>query len=179
MYRLGDKVIYPGHGVAVVEQELEKMVDSKKLKFFKLKFLYKDMTVLVPIDASNNAIGIRPLSAKNEIEKALNELYKETRKLENTDFTPSSWNKRNKSYQLKLQGGTLTDIASIYRDLMHIAKYKELSFGEKNLLHVAEELLLQEIVVVKGQDKETVMKELRRPFKHFGSVPVVQSSPTV
>lgn len=163
MYQLKDKVVYPGHGVAVIESIIEKKVGENNLSFFKLKFLYKDMTILVPI--ATTSYTIRHLCSWKEIDLALGELNKPTKKLETLDFTPSSWNKRNKTYQLKIQSGNLLDIAVIYRDLMITSKYKDLSFGEKNLLQLAEELLLQEILEVKNQSRETIMQELRRPFK--------------
>lgn len=178
MFRVGDKVVYPGHGVALIESVLQKIVGGNTLKFFKLAFLYKDMTVLVPVDSEGNAIGIRSLSAKKDVDAAINELYKESKKLESIDFTPSSWNKRNKGYQLKIQGGNLIDIASIYRDLMKTSHHKELSFGEKNLLHVAEELLAQEIVIIKNQEKEVVLAELRSPFKHIAFPSASSGGPT-
>lgn len=170
MFQVGDKVVYPGHGVAMVEKVEEKTVEQHTMRFFKLKFLYKDMTVLVPISRNNEAVGIRSLSSTTEIETALCQLTKDAKKLDATDFTPSSWNKRNKNFQLKIQSGSIVDIATIYRDLMHCARYKELSFGEKNLLGLAEELLLQEVVLVKKQTRDEVISTLRQPFSQFGYV---------
>ena len=168
MFQVGDKAVYPGHGVAMVEKVEEKTVEQHTMRFFKLKFLYKDMTVLVPISNNNEAIGIRALASDSEVETALSELLKEAKKLDATDFTPSSWNKRNKHFQLKIQSGSIIDIATIYRDLMHCARYKELSFGEKNLLGLAEELLLQEVMLVKKQTRDQIISKLRQPFAQFG-----------
>ncbi len=168
MFEVGDKVVYPGHGVAMVEKVEEKTVEQHTMRFFKLKFLYKDMTVLVPLSSNNEAIGIRALASDSEIEQAMAELHKDAKRLDATDFTPSSWNKRNKHFQLKIQSGSIIDIATIYRDLMYCARYKELSFGEKNLLGLAEELLLQEVVLVKKQTRDEAISKLRQPFAQFG-----------
>ena len=135
------------------------------------------MTILVPINGNNEAVGIRALSSDDCIDEALIELQKGPKKLDATDFTPSSWNKRNKNFQLKIQSGSLVDIATIYRDLMYCARYKELSFGEKNLLGLAEELLLQEVVIVKNQTRDEVIAKLRKPFQQFGYVGTVIHSP--
>lgn len=166
MFRLNDKVIYPGHGVAVIEEIIEKAVAGKKINFFKLNFIFKEMTILIPIDGKCSAAGIRPLCCEEDIKCSLRELgTKPARTLDSFDFTPSSWNRRNKEYQLKIQGGDLLAIASIYRDLMYISKQKDLSFGEKNLLHSIEELMVQEIQIVRGSEKEAVIQELRKPFQ--------------
>lgn len=165
MFQLNDKVVYPGHGVAIVEGFMEKNVAGKALKFFKLKFLYKDMTVLVPV-SEGNGIGIRPLKSDVEMKTILKELSKKpTKEFDSTDFTPSGWNKRNKEYQLKIQGGSLFDLVCIYRDIMHLTKYKELSFGERNLLQLAEDLIIQEILIVQHKKRPDVVKDLRSKFQ--------------
>ena len=135
------------------------------------------MTVLVPV---NNAprMAIRHLSSDCEVKKALNELYQPPeRKLETLDFTPSGWNKRNKDYQLKIEGGALLDLAKIYRDLMFVAKQKELSFGERNLLQMAEDLLSQEIEIVNNNDRDSVLRQIRSPFKEYVSFPTNDANP--
>ena len=171
MFKIKEKVIYPGHGVAAVEEVVEKIVAGSNIRFFKLHFLYKDMTVLVPV---NNAphMAIRHLSSEDKIQKVLNELSKSPeRKLENLDFTPSGWNKRNKDYQLKIQGGAIIDLVKIYRELMFVAKQKELSFGERNLLQLTEDLIAQEIEVVMKNNRDTVLRQIRSPFKEYVSFP--------
>jgi CarD family transcriptional regulator len=171
MFKVEEKVVYPGHGVALIEEIIEKTVAGNSIRFFKLRFLYKDMTVLVPV---NNAphMSIRHLSSDEGVKKSLNELYKPPgRKLETLDFTPSGWNKRNKDYQLKIEGGALIDLAKIYRDLMFVAQQKELSFGERNLLQMTEDLIAQEIEIVTNNDRASVLRQIRSPFKEYVSFP--------
>jgi CarD family transcriptional regulator len=171
MFKVDERVIYPGHGVALIEEIVDKVVAGSTINFFKLRFLYKDMTVLVPV---NNAphMAIRHLSDADVVKKALNELDKSPeRKLETLDFTPSGWNRRNKDYQAKIEGGQLVDLAKIYRDLMFVAKQKELSFGERSLLQMAEDLLAQEIEIVTKEDRASVLRKIRSPFKEYVSFP--------
>jgi len=167
MFKLNDRVFYPGHGVALIEDIMEKVVSDKKMKFFKLKFLYKDMTILIPYRGDVNS-GIRRLSDQQTIDKAIAELSKEPLK-KNTflDYAPNSWNKRNRDYQFRLQSGDLLDMVKIYRDLMFFSKDKELSFGEKKLLKTIKDLLLEEFVVVKNCDKESVLQILQNPFQQM------------
>lgn len=165
MFEPNDKVIYPGHGVANVDGIIEKNVAGSSLKFIKLSFVYKDMTILVPV-YNVDCIGLRRLSSQVVIDQALKELYKEPdKKIESIDVTPSGWNRRHKAYQLKIQSGVLLDIVKIYRDLMYISQQKELSFGERMLLQSIEELIAQEIQSGKQINREEVIQELRCPFK--------------
>ncbi len=167
MFKLNDNVVYPGHGVAVVEEIVEKQVAGKTISFMKLVFLFKDMTILVPT-YNVEAIGIRKPSNQEVIDLVIDELRKKPeRRLESIDFTPSGWNRRNKDYQARIQSGKLLDIAKIYRDLMYVAQQKDLSFGERTLLQITEELIAQEMQVIKNSDRELVIQELRTPFKQF------------
>lgn len=167
MFKLNDHVIYPGHGVAVVEDILEKTVSGTAVNFLKLNFLFKDMTILVPT-YNILTIGIRYPSGPLEVDTTLLELSgKPDKKLDSIDFTPSGWNRRHKEYQIKIQSGKLLDIARIYRDLMHIAQQKDLSFGERTLMQTTEELLVQEVQIVKAKEREAVIQLLRNPFKQF------------
>lgn len=167
MVNVHDKVVYPGHGVAEVEEISEKLIGGNRVSFAKLVFLFKDMTILVPM-YNLAAIGVRLPSTQVDIDTVFLELRKApVRKLDVLDFTPSGWNKRHKEYQNRIQTGNIMEIAKIYRDLMHTSQHKDLSFGERALLQTTEELLAQEIQVVKNNERELVVQELRIPFKQI------------
>ena len=162
-----DKVVYPAHGVAVIEDVLTKSVAGTEMQFFKLVFLYKDMSILVPLHGIESS-RVRALSSGQEIEYALSELGKlPERRLESLDFTPSGWNKRHRDYLLRIQDGSLLEISKIYRDLMHVSRQKELSFGEKTLLQTTEDLLAQELHVIQNREREEIIEELRSSFRNF------------
>jgi len=173
MFKVKDKVVYPAHGVAVIESMELKLVAGTELQFFKLVFLYKDMSILVPLNGIESS-RVRELSSKQEIENAMTELIRlPERKLESLDFTPSGWNRRHREYLLRIQNGSLLEISKIYRDLMHVSRQKELSFGEKTLLSTTEDLLSQEIHVVQNRERGEIVEELKACFRGF--FPVEQS----
>jgi len=182
MFNVKDIVVYPAHGVAVIEEVIEKNILGKSVTFFKLKLLYKDTKILVPVK-NIQKVGIRHLSKEKELKKSLNELYNApSKKLTGLDITPSGWNRRHKEYQAKIQEGQLIEMIGIYRDLMYASQEKELSFGERNILHLTEELISEEIRSIRKRDKDEVLQELRTPFKQFvfqnqGSLKRVSSSP--
>lgn len=174
MFVLDEKVVYPGHGVAKISRIIDKIVAGSPTRFFELKFLNKDMTILVPID-NLDVVGLRRLSSPDSI----NTIFKILS--EPIDLIPSemigNWNKRNKEYQGKLRTGNLHDICKIYRDLRYISIYKELSFGEKTLLQQTELLLAQEISLVKKIGEDKMIEQLRslcQPMIY--SVPSARSS---
>ena len=166
MYSLNEKIVYPGHGVAKINRILEKNVGDKIATFYELKFLNKEMTILVPTD--NLSIGIRKLSTEENIDYIFQILSEPVKIINNKELTSSSWNKRSKQYQFKLRSGDLLEISKIYRDLQYISQHKELSFGERNLLQQTENLLAEEISLVKGLVEEKAIEHLRSFFNHHG-----------
>ncbi|MCB9493589.1 MAG: hypothetical protein H6679_04920 [Epsilonproteobacteria bacterium] len=167
MFELNEHVVYPGHGVALISDIVEKEVAGNKIQFLKLSFLFSDTTILVPTYNANN-VGIRRLSSPDVVSQALKDLATaKNKKIDAIDFTPSGWNKRSKEYQNGIQGGDLLEIVDIYGDLMNISQHKELSFGEKNILQLAEDLICQEIQTVNKKDSDAVIRLLRAPFRQF------------
>ena len=138
---------------------IEKKIAGRILQFFELRFLNKDMTILVPTDNAI-AVGIRPLSSTEYI----NDIFKVLAQpviAKQLEAAVSNWNKRNKEYQGKLRTGNLLEISAIYRDLRHIEVNKELSFGEKNLLQQTESLLVEEISIVTKTEVTDATKRLK------------------
>lgn len=158
MFNQDEFVVYPGHGVAKVLRVLERKIGGKSTQFYELRFVNKDMTILVPIDKID-AIGIRKLSSQKDIGSML-KMLADPVVTTNHDVV-LNWNKRNKEYQNKIRSGKLREIGEIYRMLKHIEQYKELSFGEKNILHQTEALLVEEIVLVCDMGRDKAIQKLR------------------
>ena len=159
MFARNDKVVYPGQGVPIISCVIEKKIAGRSLQFFELRFLNKDMTILVPTENANE-VGIRPLSSAEYI----NDIFKilaQPVMAKQLDAAVSNWNKRNKEYQGKLRSGNLLELCAIYRDLRHIEVNKELSFGEKSLLQQTESLLIEEISIVTKVPVTDAAKQLK------------------
>lgn len=167
MFILNEKVVYPGHGVAQIYRIIEKKVAGVSTQFFELKFINKEMTVLVPI-SNASAVGIRRLSSDRNIQ-AMFEMLSEPMLETHHESVASNWNKRSKGYQFKIRSGDIAQICKIYRDLKHISMKKELSFGEKNLLQQTEALLAEEISLVMAVSEERAIEYLRSLFRQLGS----------
>ena len=160
MFNLNENVVYPGHGVAKINRIIERNIAGVLTSFYELSFLNKDVTVLVP---TSNAlsVGLRRLSSDANINDIFTILAQPVKKTDHHEFTASSWNKRNKGYQLKLRTGSLRELSEIYRDLNCIGSQKLLSFGEKNLLEQTEALLVEEISLVCNLDHDKTIAKLR------------------
>jgi len=163
MYILNEKVVYPGHGVAKINRIIEKSFSGKTTIFYELKFLNKEMTILIPTD---NVIttGIRKLSSEESIDVIFKILAEPAKHIASKEMNNTNWNKRSKQYQFKLRSGDLLEISKIYKDLQFISQHKELSFGERTLLQQIENLLAEEISLVKNVIETEAIQQLRSFF---------------
>jgi CarD family transcriptional regulator len=162
MFLVNDKVVYPGYGVALISKLVKRFVSGKTTSFYELKFFNKDMAVLVPEDRIE-AVGIRKLSSDQDLEEMFKLLAEPVERV-SYEVGFNNWNKRNKKYQINLRSGDLLKICQIYKDLAWISQTKELSFGERTLKLKIEQLLIEEISVVKNIDKEKALKVLHKSF---------------
>lgn len=162
-FSLNDKVVYPGHGVALICKVFSRNVATQEIRFFELQFQNKDMTIMVPADKLEE-VGVRPLSSVSKINTMLATIADPSERAKNFEPTATNWNRRKKEYQNKLRTGSLEDISEIYRDLKHISRFKELSFGEKNLLLKTEALLVEEISAANKVDEDKAVERLRSLF---------------
>ena len=160
MFGLNEKVVFAGHGVARISRIIERSIGGSSCKLFELTFLNNDMTILVPINSSSHT-GIRKISSSDNVEKAYLTIAQPAKKTDCPELTASSWNKRNRDYHNKLRTGSLLDLSEIDRDLSYIATYKELSFGEKNLLKQTEQLLAEEIGESRHKDPDEIIAYIR------------------
>lgn len=162
-FSLNDKVVYPGHGVALICKVFSRNVATQEIRFFELQFQNKDMTIMVPSDKLEE-VGVRPLSSVSKINTMLATIADPSERTKAFEPTATNWNRRKKEYQNKLRTGSLEDISEIYRDLKHISRFKELSFGEKNLLLKTEALLVEEISAANKVDEDKAVERLRSLF---------------
>jgi len=167
-FKINERVVYPSHGVATIEDIIEKHVGGSAMQFYKLSFMFKDMTVLIPVNNTGQT-GVRQLNLPSIIDDALTQYSASVmqQRFEDLEINPTVWSKRQKDYQTRLQAGDFVGVLAIYQELMYIAQQKELSFGEKTLLQATEELLSQEIMIVKNLDRSAALELIRVPFKQF------------
>lgn len=71
MFRVGEKVVYPNHGVSVVERIALSAPDGgQKQTYFHLRLLANDSKVMVP-EENLDRVGLRRLAREREIKDLL------------------------------------------------------------------------------------------------------------
>ena len=137
-FQIGDKVIYPNHGLGVVEKVEEKTILGTTTGFFHLRIISNETTVLVPVSNVDN-VGLRRAITDEEVERLFYLLS--DGKIDNHQ----NWKGRFKDNSDKMRTGSIYDMADVLKSLTFLAKSKSLSFREKRMLDRAKALIVSEI----------------------------------
>src|SRR5712672_1981431 len=137
-FQVGDKVIYPNHGLGIVERIEEKTILGTTCGFFHLRIVSNDTTVLVPV-ANVDGVGLRRAITDDEVERLFSLLG--DGKIDNHQ----NWKGRFKDNSDKMRSGSIYEVADVLKSLTFLAKSKSLSFREKRMLDRAKFLIVSEV----------------------------------
>ena len=157
-FNIGDKAVYPGHGVAEVMGLERREIAGSAMEFYVLRVLENDMKVMVP-KSNAMAVGLRRIVGAQQIEEVYSVLTRRGEKI-----STATWNRRYREYMEKIKTGSLMEIAAVLRDLCILRSDKDLSFGERKMLDTARTLLVQELALAKSVADTAVVQELDAMF---------------
>jgi CarD family transcriptional regulator len=157
-FHVGDKAVYPGHGVAEITGVETREISGASMEFYVLRVLENSMKVMVP-KRNADAVGLRRIVESTEVDEVYGVLRRRGEKI-----STATWNRRYREYMEKIKTGSLVEIATVLRDLCLLRSDKELSFGERKMLDTARSLLVQELALAQGAKEDSVATELDRIF---------------
>ena len=160
MFKIGDKVVYPAHGVGQIESISSQVISGTEKKFYMLRILDSDMKIMIPID-NVQSVGLRRIINKQMV----TQVYKVLRQ-KKVEADQQTWNRRYREYTEKIKTGSVLEIAKVLRDLFVLKGDKELSFGERKMLDTARNLLVKELSIARSHSEEKIMEELRHILAH-------------
>ncbi len=137
-FEVGDKVIYPNHGLGIVERIEEKTILGTTCGFYHLRIVANDTTVLVPV-SNVDGVGLRRAISDEEVERLFGLLG--DGKIDNHQ----NWKGRFKDNSDKMRSGSIYEVADVLKSLTFLAKSKSLSFREKRMLDRAKFLIISEV----------------------------------
>jgi len=154
-FNIGDKVVYPNHGVGIIEQISTRTMGSTVERFYLLRIKSSSLNVMVPF-RNIASVGLRRVVKNGEIQKILE--YLTDGKCE----SHSDWKCRFKENSDKMRTGCLMHVAAVLKSLLQLSQQKPLSVGEKKLLERARHLLVSELAMARNWEETEVEDELRR-----------------
>ena len=151
-FKTDEFVVYPAHGVGkILAVETQRVADIE-LEMFIVFFDKDKLTLKVPT-AKALDVGMRPLSSREVIEKAILTLKGKAR------VKRAMWSRRAKEYEDKIYSGDLLSIAEEVRDL-HRGEDKEQSYSERQLYEAALERLTREMAIVDGLEEQIAQEKV-------------------
>ncbi len=162
MFKIGDKAVYPAHGVGEVTSIEKRKVGAKDVDFYVLRILENGMKVLIPTTNIKN-VGLRGVITRKEADRVIG-ILKNKKTLAPPDH--QTWNRRYREYMEKIKTGSVFEVAEVLRDLYSLkyGKEKELSFGERRMLEMARSLVVKELAIAQKKKEGEIEKELEKIF---------------
>jgi CarD family transcriptional regulator len=160
-FQVGEKVIYPNHGLGVVERIETKTIMGTTCGFYHLRMVSNDTTVLVPL-YNADGVGLRRAVGGEEVTRLFSLLG------DGKIDSHQNWKGRFKDNSDRMRTGSIYDVVEVLKSLTFLSRSKSLSFREKRMLDRAKFLVVSEISEVLGEKtpmvEDKVDKALERCF---------------
>jgi CarD family transcriptional regulator len=153
-FKVGDRVVYPHHGAAVIERKETREAFGEKKEYFVLRMAHGDLTLAVPSDKAEE-VGMRPPISAEDVDDLFQLLSKKDVR------EPTNWSRRFKNHQEKLKSGDVYQVAEVVRNLALREVTKGLSAGEKAMLVKARGVLVSELSFALDVTEEDALQRLQ------------------
>lgn len=148
-FHIGDKVVYPNHGVGIIEQISSRMVGTTVERFYLLNIKASSLKVMVPCQNAGS-VGLRKVVKNGEIQKVLDLLSV------GHNGSNGDWKDRFKENSDRMRTGSLIEVAGVLKNLIALHQAKPLSFREKKMLERARYLLVSELAMARNCEEAKV-----------------------
>ena len=148
-FHIGDRVVYPNHGVGVIEQVGSRTLGQQVEKYYLLNIKSSNLKVTVPLH-SVGIVGLRRVVRNGEIQKILDYLS------DGNGDSAADWKDRFKENSDRMRTGSLLEVAAVLKSLVLLKETKRLSFREKKMLERARYLLVSELAMAKNCEESNV-----------------------
>ena len=155
VFHIGEKVVYPNHGVGIIEQISSRTMGTTVEKFYLLKIATSSLKVMVPF-ANVDSVGMRPVVRNGEVQKIVDYLSS------GECINATAWKDRFKENSDRMRTGSLSDVAVVLKSLLILGQVKSLSFREKKMLERARYLLVSEIAISRNCEESLIEQALTR-----------------
>ena len=148
-FNIGDKVIYPNHGLGVIEKIETKTILGTTCGFYSLRMNASETLVLVPVD-NVEGVGLRRAIPDGDVKKLYTLIG--NGKIDNH----LNWKGRFKDNSDKMRTGSIYAVVDVLKNLNFLSTSKHLSFREKRMLDRARFLVVSEMSEVSSETTDTV-----------------------
>jgi len=145
LFKIGEIVVYPKHGVGEIMRIESMEVASVKNKFYVVRMEQAKLTIMVPLEKQDE-VGLRKISSKKIVDEVFNVLQLKPK------IRRIMWSRRAQEYDTKIFSGDPIKIAEVIRDLFRKNSQPDQSYSERQMFQVALERLAREVAAVEKTD---------------------------
>jgi len=157
-FEVGENVIYPHQGMAIVKNIENITVDDQDQLFYVFYIESNDMIIKVP-SISVERLGIRKLVTETEARNVIDQIAGYD--IDNI----SDWKQRHNYNSDLIKKSGIFDIAKVVKTLFSRNKLKDLPVMEKKLFDLAWKQFIDELSKSLKKEKREVEKELKEKLK--------------
>jgi CarD family transcriptional regulator len=154
-HKIGDKVVYPNHGVGVIEQINFGILNGRTEKYYMIRIAASGLKVMVP-HSNACAVGLRAVIRNGETAQVFSYLEK------GKCNSHHDWKHRFKENSERMRTGALIEVAAVFKSLVSLSRTKPLSFREKKMLERAKFLIVSELATARNTSTENMEDTLVR-----------------
>jgi CarD family transcriptional regulator len=162
-FEIGDKVIYPNHGLGVVQKIESRTIMGMTCGFYQLRMVSNETTVLVPVENADS-VGLRKAVGNSEVDRLYSLLG------DGKIDTGQNWKGRFKDNSDRMRTGSIYDVVEVLKSLTFLARSKNLSFREKRMLDRAKFLVVSEISEVSHEITAAIEEKVDRALERCFTV---------
>jgi CarD family transcriptional regulator len=155
LFDVGDRVVYPHHGAAVIVRRDTRVFEGKKTEYLVLEMAHGELTLSVPAEKAEE-VGMRPPIGTEEVQDLFELLGKKDVR------EPANWSRRFKNHQEKLKSGDVYQVAEVVRNLALRDQSKGLSAGEKAMFVKARSVLVSELSFALNVSEEDALAQVEK-----------------
>jgi len=152
-FGVGDKVVYPHHGAAVIARKEKLAFQGQRTDYFVLEVATDQLTLKVPVHKALEQ-GVRPVISQTVARKVL-----ATFKLP-PEEAGANWSRWYKLLTEKINSGDIFQVAEVVRDLTFAQQTKGISPALKRMLSKARLILASELRFALDVSEEEAMRRL-------------------
>ncbi len=157
-FSVGDMAVYQGQGIGQITDIGHMKVGGSSIEVYTLRLVETGTTIRIPTHKAGS-VGLRQIIDEQQVRNVYEILRAAAEKLED-----KTWNRRYRHYREKLRTGSVCEVACVLRDLYRLKGDKELSYGERQMLDEARNLLVKELSFATRRDETEIVQELEDLF---------------
>ncbi len=153
LFRVGQNVVYPAHGVGIVQSIDQEVIAGFDIEVYTVHFEQDKMTLRVPTVKAATS-GMRALSNELILKDSFTTLKGRAR------IKRTMWSRRAQEYEAKINSGDLILVSEVVRDLHRTDAQPEQSYSERQLYERAIDRMVREVAAIRKSSRDAALEDV-------------------